>query len=415
MGTFEDDAGCVTVVAAADAEGVATAFGCDALPDTPKTYADMTGEVDFDLLFMQAWFGEADGAAVVLEDNGFEGARPEVLRVASRASNTGVAASILWNTNGLVIFTAARRGKIVCSVELMDCEPDDLPRSLRQLAARAVDEGTDLVALGGAMVEKFTGVAFDDRLVPTAVHRTLTPVLPDLETDGPEGSALRHYAPDVVEAIAVAPPSQQRRLANWAARVAAVEAGVAGEAGVRALLDKNAWEEAPTLPPQLAGLLARWERDRQRWGNEHEDYVVNQSTDALEGVFLKQKVWAGRALMASTHPDPMEAALQVTYATIWTVGSTKRARGGKFVKNDNGRHRVYDRVSDRPRLGPRSRGFADLALEALADERVDWPALTARVPIPLTDSERQDAVRQDQERQTRGAFTTYVFDRTHQR
>jgi hypothetical protein len=294
-------------------------------------------------------------------------------------------------------------------VELLNCDPNDLPRPLRRLAALATDTETDLVSLGGAMVATFTGTSFDDQVLPAAVHRTLTPVPADLETYGARMAALRHDAPDVVEAIVAASPQQQRRLANWAARVAAVEAGVASEPGVRALLEQNAWDVAPTLPPQLDGLLARWQRERERWGNRHEDHTANASSGALEGCFLQQKVSAGEALKASTHPDPLEAALQVMFSAVCTVGLSRRERGGKFVKDKRGRRRVDERPRSGPRLGPRSRGLADLALEALADQTGDWSAVSSRLPVPLTETERQDAIQRDQMRQARGDFNTYVI------
>lgn len=409
------EAGCVTVVAAPDGERLSAAFGCDPLPDRPRTYADMAGMTDPELMFLQAWFGKTDDAVVVVEDMGFEGSRAEVLRAASRASGAGVAASVLWNVEGLVIFTAARRGKVVCSVDLLDCDPVELPRPLRALAARASEEEGDLVGLGGAMVAKFTGVGLDRDALLNAVHRTITPVASDLETVGPEHSGLRYLVPALVEAIVAATPQQQRHVANWAARVAAVEAGVSEEPGVRALLEQEPWDNAPNLPPQLAGLLARWQRDQRRWGNEHEDFTANQSSGALEGVFLGQKVWAGEALTASTHPDPQEAALQVVYAAVLTVGSSARRRGGKFIKDERGRRRVYEQSSAPPRLGPRSQGFVDLALVALAVDPAPWPALSAQLPVPFTPSERKAAIQHDQERQARGDFTTYSFERPRHR
>jgi hypothetical protein len=103
-------AGCVTVVAAADEEGVKTAFGCG-----EEVWATRNGGTAF-LDTEAAHLVVVDGALVVSENNGFQGSRGEVLRPASQASETGKAASIFWNVNDAIYFACARRGKTLCTL-----------------------------------------------------------------------------------------------------------------------------------------------------------------------------------------------------------------------------------------------------------------------------------------------------------
>jgi hypothetical protein len=403
-GTLEM-AGCVTVVAAADPARVAASFGCDEPAAAPSSYAEMNGIPDQQFFGLQLWLGHADDAVVVIEDNGYEGSRAEVLRAASKASASGVAASVFWNVNGLVIFSAARKGKLACSVELLDCEPDEVPRSVRQLAKLGARDDIDSVALGAAMVARFTGVSFDEQMILGATHRTFTPVPADLGTYGPRGSALKDYAPEVLEAIVNAAPSTQRSLANWAARAAAAEAGVEGEPLVRALTEQLDRDSQPSLPPGFDGRLAAWQREQQQWENQHDDYDDwGGNVGALEGRFLQGKIWAGRALKAATHPDPLEAALQVTFNSMWTFYCTRTERPGRFVEDENGRRAVYDELG---RLPERTQAVADLALEALSTDTPEWSGLASRLPRPLTPQERQVVIERDQDLQARGAFRTY--------
>jgi hypothetical protein len=355
---------------------------------------------------LQAWLGQSGDSPVIVEENNFQGSRPEVLRPVSKTSAAGVAASIFWNVNGLVIFSAARKGKIVCSVELLSCDPAELPRALRRLAAQTEDDHTNLVALGAAMVEQFTGVQFDQATIDQAIYRTLTPVPEDLETCGPEGSPLRHYAPDVVAAIVAARPSSHRALANWAATAAAAEADLLRERIVRDHLEQFAGSERVSLPPTFGPLLSGWERDMQRWDNEHESYSENPSTGAIEGDFLRGRIWAGRALKAATHPDALEAALQATFDALWTFRCTHTKRPGTWVETETKRYVIYDDVGE---LSTRCREFVSLVLEALSRPEPDWAGLTARLPRPFTEAERQEFMRIDQQLQRDGAFTTVDY------
>jgi hypothetical protein len=398
-------AGCLTAVASVDLERVAAAFGCDPEPAVPVVFAetpDHSGRASYGL---EAWIGSSNDSAVVIEDNGFQGSRTEVLRSASKASATGLAASVFWNVNGLVMFSAARKGKVVCSVELLDADPSEFPRALRRLAALA-GEDIDLVALGAAMVEQFTGVAFDRTVVDNAVHRPLTPVSEDWQTFGPESSTLQIYAPELVAAIVAADPSHHRPIASWAATAAAAEAGIADEKPVREMTARLLGPVPPTLPPTFGPLLGRWEREAHQWDNEHESYTLSASTGALEGSFLYSRIWAGRALQAAAHPDALEAALQATFDALWTFRCIRTDRGARFIEDETGRH--WDHTDDGSRLPERAQAFADIVLQVIGRPDADGDALAAQLPRVLTSAEKVELVHADQELQASGAFDTWT-------
>ena len=103
------EAGCITVVPAGDRDAVLAAFG--AQPGAARVNGSM------DDLGVDTGAGgpiyvvQVGEAIVVIEDNGYQGARTEVLRPASKASGTGVATSFFWNVNAVTAFSAAPPGQ----------------------------------------------------------------------------------------------------------------------------------------------------------------------------------------------------------------------------------------------------------------------------------------------------------------
>jgi hypothetical protein len=99
-----EEAGCVTVAAQDDADGVRAAFGAEDEP-IPGSSAVFAGDWVAEQQSDWAWFTTTpgpSGAVVVVEDDEFQGSRPEVLRVLSRASAFEKAASLFCNVNGMV-------------------------------------------------------------------------------------------------------------------------------------------------------------------------------------------------------------------------------------------------------------------------------------------------------------------------
>jgi hypothetical protein len=404
-------AGCITVVPGADIAKLEAAFGCDPVEAAATRYADSNRGPERLLDGLEAWLGASGDAALMVEENGFQGSRSEVLRPASKASAAGLAVSVFWNVEGLVMFSAARRGRMVCSEELMDCDPQDLPRVVRRLARLTEDEEADLVAVGAAMVEQLTGVAFGRDAVDGAVHRSLTPVLEDFWTYGPEDTPLKDgTAPHLVPLIMAADDETRRRLALWAAQVAAVEAGIAEERAIRESLD-NAQSSKPFVPsPALGPLLARWDRERTQWRLAHDGYSLGPSHGALEERFMDGRCAAAQAMRMASHPDALEAALMAVVLARETFASSRSERGSIFRDDDAGRwHDGFSDAGTRERL----QTFTELVIEALADPTGDWDALSARLPRPFTDEDRRKLIRADQKLQDEDAFATWQYGRRH--
>ena len=401
-------AGCITVVPGADLAKVEAAFGCDPVSGDAPRYADSDDGPERLLDGLEAWLGSSGEAALVVEENGFQGSRSEVLRPASKAGSAGLAVSVFWNVEGLVMFSAARRGKMVCSGELMGCDPAEFPRAVRRLAQLTEDEEADLVAVGAAMVEQLSGAAFGKADVDAAVHRSLTPVLEDFWTYGPEDTPLNDGAPQLVPLIVAADDDTRRRLALWAAEVAAIEVGIADERAIRESLD-NAQSSQTFVPsPALGPLLGRWDRERTQWRLAHDGYSLGPSHGALEERFMDGRYAAALALRMASHPDALEAALMSVVLARESFASSRSERGSKFRDDDSGRwHDGFTDAGTRQRL----QTFTDLVIEALADPDGDWDPLSQRLPRPFTDEERRSLIRADQELQAEDAFATWQYER----
>lgn len=392
-------AGCLTVVAKSDLDQVATTFGCSDLADPHSTDVGFDGPSTHESRLL---LGVVAGSTIVVEDNSYEGSRPEVLRPASKASSDGLAASVFWNVNGLVMFSAARRGKLICSVELVDCDPADVPRNLRRLVRLGTIDGINLVALGAAMVALYTGVTFGQDVLTYGQSRSFTPVPANLAFLGQQGTMLPHNEPELLAAIVASTPSTQRRLANWAARAAAIEAGIDSEPLVQAVVEQLDDDALALLPPGYDGRIAAWTRDELQWERTHSDYDdFGGNIGALESFFLRGKTRAGLALKAATHPDPFEAALQATDNAWWTFYCTRIERAGRFIDDARGHRRVYTAQDSRPK---RAQIFSELALEGLGSELTDWTDLNQRLPSPLNPEQRAQLIARDQELQASGAF-----------
>lgn len=227
-------AGCITLVAGVIPAEAARRIG-----------ADPSSVVAFDQIDRGEWLswisiasvheGALDAGVVLIEDNGWEGARPEVLAALSKG---GSAASVFWNVEDVVRFGCARRGKPIASVELPDPEDvDDLPSMLRRLVQRAPDDANP-VALGALLAERFTGVPLSQ--VP-AVARPATafpitsPVL-DLPATAQELVGLQYPSAGVVRAVEAATPIQRRALAEWATRQAVILSGLGNDPHVALVL-----------------------------------------------------------------------------------------------------------------------------------------------------------------------------------
>jgi Family of unknown function (DUF6461) len=213
---------------------------------------------------------KAGGWSVAVEDNGWEGTRPEVLRALSRGTQ---AVSVHSTVGALGRFNYAVDGEVLVSFELLfphrrlGSQPDLL---LPQMRAVGLDADShepfhdDAVIAALALAERITGVHLDPRMLDgPLVGAQITPLLDDPpasfllggENDAelaaaidqaPAGvlrraaaTAARHavqlaqleHDPVVVEALAVAEAGQARQVDDhsplgWRIRMWAVEATI---------------------------------------------------------------------------------------------------------------------------------------------------------------------------------------------
>jgi Family of unknown function (DUF6461) len=163
----------------------------------------------------------AGGWSVAVEDNGFEGSRPEVLRALSGGTQ---AVSVYQNVNALGYFSYAVDGALLVSFEPLfpqrrwGRQPDLL---LPQMRAVGLDpdwqqppyDEIDTAAL--ALAERLTGVHLDPTLLDgPLLGAEITPLL----NDPPLSSSLREEDAELVAAVDHAAPGVLRRAAATAAR-----------------------------------------------------------------------------------------------------------------------------------------------------------------------------------------------------
>jgi hypothetical protein len=304
--TILAQAGCVTLVTGATARHVLKAFGAR----TDRTH---TASEAF-LLDGQpaACVVDVPGGVVAVEFNGYQGSRAEVLGPASRR---GKAASIFWNVNYVVQFTCARRGRTLAMTDLsLPVDADELPRSLRPMLSLTESDDADLVAVGMAMVDRFTGLTALTRELVDGLSEAylLDPPVEEMGYESIETTLLRSGHLDLVEMIAAAESGTLRAVSEEAATSAL--AGVGLDNDQRAISVTSAFGGAvpAEFGRQAMALLIAAHResdairatDPSRHGGEAGPEMIN--------AWLR--VWAIRALQYATHPDPLQAALGALHA-----------------------------------------------------------------------------------------------------
>ena len=383
----------MTVVADADLEAVESAFGAQ-----PPTDADSEPGEDG----AWAWFVHANGVTFVIEENGFQGSRAEVLRPATR--RTGRAASVYWNVNGLVRFTCARRGNLTGDIGLdedpEEADLEELPRAVRRLAALCAydeDVSVDMVGVGAAMVATFTRISFGADVLELGRPRRLVPPVSDLT--GASKWTL-HTEPVLRAGIEALSPLGQRAFAAWVARAAIAEAGLQDDPQVAAILVQlGDLERAPTAPRGLDAAVARSARALQARENaafDDEDLHFD-----LEGHYATQERLALYIARMLTHEDPLDAALTCADHAVSIYHCSQLERRDLFDEDETGRWRVGQESN------PRREAFVDLLGRLARAPRSEWDAALAELPAPLTAEDKADAVRIDHERRDRGDFQTY--------
>lgn len=315
------DAGCVSVVVGMEVRDALTVVGAE--PDRPLTSPDVHDELGATHISVA---GAASGlpvdVTVLVEDNGWEGARPEVLAAWSKR---GRAASVFWNVNGVVRFVCARGGKVVACLELPpDDDADDLPATLRRVWERA-DESSGLVAVGMAMVERFTGVTVPnvtDVAYPTTAYEVTSPVL-GLRVTGEELIGLKLPSPGLVAAVQSAAPGRRRMLAEWAAHEALRDVGLSDEPALETVLAQFGLGAAVRFTADASAY--RRKAHRLSTAAEH---ALNEDKRKYEELrHWGGRFWAMEALAYAAVQDDVTAALGATYC-----GTVLHPRDGDAYK-----------------------------------------------------------------------------------
>ncbi len=307
------EAGCLTVVVGMDVQTCLKVIGAEDAPVTDTFSRDASGASLVSVLPA----GDGDAAtAVLVEQNGFEGSRTEVLR---RLSKKGRAASAFWNVNGAVRFGCAQRGKVVASAELDDPDDDELPARLRRIVDEFRDS-PDQPALAMALVQQFTGVAVAgtaEVMAPGAAHRILEPIS-QLPVTPEELVRLQLPAASLVADVMSASSSARWLLAEWAAEQAVEAAALREQPAVAAFLDQPTTPR--TMTPELSAL--RSAADRLLWSLS---LAINSpegtDEDTLNVGPAGSRRWALECLAYLAQPDEVAAALGASYCANLVAGA----------------------------------------------------------------------------------------------
>jgi hypothetical protein len=311
------EAGCLTLVAGLSAIEALKRVGAD-LARTTQGRLDGTRPDGYSMISaLDAGTPDSPSAALV-EDNGYEGAQPEVLAFLSRG---GRAASVFWNVNGMVMFGCARRGKLVCTTEVPDV-PDNLPRSLNRLMDSASRDDAPLVAIAMAMAATFTGVRIEPEAAlidPQTWYPITAPILrlpvsaEELVGIGLPGKALVAQVQDADE-------SSRRRLAEWSVRDGFARVGLQDDPAAEELFAQFGHGRPTRVIVGLARELVEAERQSDLVGARLQRVYNNRETpqselDAVsaESTRWAHRMWALRAVSYTSLDDSVTAALGATY------------------------------------------------------------------------------------------------------
>ena len=219
------EAFCITLVRGLDEREVLGRFGGER--SRPRTLtAAAAGELSgsFQAGYPQiVLVTKADGWAVAVEDNGWEGSRPEVLRALSGGTQV---VSVYRNVNALGYFSDAVDGQLLVQFEPLfpqrrwGSHPDLL---LPQMRAVGLDPDRDEPPYGDidtaalALAERVTGVHLEAALLDGPL---LGAAIAPLLADPPASFSLPEQDAELGVAIEGATPAARRQAAATAARQA---------------------------------------------------------------------------------------------------------------------------------------------------------------------------------------------------
>jgi uncharacterized protein DUF6461 len=340
------EAFCITLVRGLDEAEALRRFGGERGRPRPLTVVDawrlsLSLSARYPRLVLAARRG---GWVVAVEANGWEGARPEVLRALSAGT---AAVSVYRNVNALGYFSDAADGELRVQFELLfpqrrwGSRPDLLVAPMRAMGLdpdRDAPLDQDMAVAALALAERVTGVRVDRQLLDGPL--TGVEIAPLLD-DPPASFFLDAEDVELAAAVDRAAPDQRRRAAAAAARqavrlagldrdpvvaeaLAAAAAGQARPVGDHAPLGRRirAWAVEADVADQLrndpAAPLHAQLRDNhlRRLVGEPERPLVDPSPwQGRAGLALLLRWRAGQAARAALFPDSRTAV----WATLETL------------------------------------------------------------------------------------------------
>jgi Family of unknown function (DUF6461) len=261
---------------------------------------------------------------LAVEDNGWQGTRPEVLREVTTGGGRMISA--FWNVNALTEINLAENGEVLVtfedSTQRFGTDPDRLLPVLRQIGYPAEALGPQWKEWMLALVGAVTGVDVTSPVMDGPFRAVrLVPLPADLPTrEGLATSYLRRQDPEVSAALDAATDEQLRRAAVAGARLTMAVAGLDREPVLLAAL--GGAERGEVGPVDRRSQLGRVLAGQDRRDDEPPPADPEEAEDRA---FWQEQ--ASNAVRAALAPDPLVAAHQAAdQARVYLpVGAPARA------------------------------------------------------------------------------------------
>lgn len=233
------EAVCVAVAGGCTEDELIDRYGGDpaaAVPASPDNLEEWTPDGGPVLLVRSV-----RGLVLAIEDNGWQGTRPEVLREVTAGGGRMISA--FWNVNALSEINLAEAGAVLTTFEdaavRSGADPDRLLPVLGQIGYPAEALGPRWKEWMLALVGAVTGVDVDAAVMDGPFRAVrLAPLPADLPArDGLAASYLRRTDPEVSAALDAATDGQLRRAAVAGARQTLAVAGLDRQPALLAALD----------------------------------------------------------------------------------------------------------------------------------------------------------------------------------
>ncbi|MBA2892113.1 DUF6461 domain-containing protein [Nonomuraea soli] len=315
---------CVTWIESMSVTETLVTAGGQAGGSGRRTFAQ-TVQAAYDAL--PGWPGAAIAGSlgswtVLVEPNGFQGSRPEVL---SRLAQQGRALSVFWNANGDGQLAYAEDAHVLAMVDLLDPEDfEDLPPALSAWPELA--EQDDLRSAALTLGELLTGERLEAQWLDAEHQSAMLDAFAE-PADGPPAAQdeLDHLAylagdPRVADLIAVPHPDRAREIAALVAETACELSGLREPVADRVLA---ALTGAPS-PDVLAELRADIRLRSQE--------MLTRSPDASAPTQTIERWQARYQALSVLEAAVEEDALTAARDAIWRVGMLRlNDRAGRRV------------------------------------------------------------------------------------